>query len=136
MSHRMLNPGQRQILLKLKNVPFDFLDLPVLSLGKVPEKQVNFYVVVGELGRYLLADEGIRKRSDLQAPIDPVVIGKGYIAHPLFFQPSVQGLRIGVAIRKLEAAENPFRGTIAKLRMNMEIDFRGHVISRESSPAR
>src|ERR1700681_3493977 len=114
----MLNPGQGQILLKLENVPFDLLDLSVLPLGKVPEKQVNFYVVVGELGRHFLADEGIRKLSDLQATIDPVVIGKGYITHPLFFQPSVQDPRIGVAIRKLEAAKNPFRGAIAEFRMN------------------
>ena len=89
-------------------------------------------LIVRKLGRHLLADEGIRELCDLQASVDPVVIGEGDVGHPLFFQPLIQHPRIGIAIGKLEAAENPFRGSIAEFRMNMEIDFRGHLLAERS----
>src|SRR5580704_547261 len=114
MGNRMLDSSERQIFLELVHVPFDLLDLGVLRLRKVPEKQMDVYVIVWELGCYLLADKGIRELCDLEASVDPVVIGEGYVTHSLFFQPPVQHPRIGIAVGKLEAAENPFRGSIAE----------------------
>src|ERR1700693_376063 len=115
MGDRMVDPCERQILLKLVDIPSDLLDLSVLRLGEVPEKQVDLYAIVGKLGRHLLTNESIRELCDLQATVDSVVVGEGYVAHPLFFQPAVQHPRIRIAIGKLEAAKNPFRGSIAEL---------------------
>jgi hypothetical protein len=57
------------------------------------------------------------------------VIGKGDVRHPFLFQPLIQLPRIGIAIWKFEATENPFCGSIAEFRVDMEIDFGGHLVS-------
>jgi hypothetical protein len=75
---------------------------------------VDFDAVAGKMSRNFLTDEGIRELCDLQTTIDPIVIGEGDVGHPFFLQPSVQNLRIGIAIGKFEAAKNPFRRSIAE----------------------
>src|ERR1700731_2182366 len=133
MGNRMLDSGEHQIFLKLVDVSSELLDLGVLRLSKVPDDQVNLnVVVVGKEGCHLFADESIRQLCDLKASVDPVVIGECNVGHPLFFQPPVKQSWIGIAIGELEAAENPFSGSIAEFRMDMEVDFCGHRVSWES----
>ena len=133
MSDRMTDSGAGQIFPELENIPSDLLDLDVLRLGEVPEEQVDVHVIVRKLGGNLLADENIRKLSDLEAPVDPIVIGEGDIGHPFLLQPLIQLPRIRIAIGKLEPAENPFCGSIAKFGVNVEIDFRGHLVAFKNS---
>src|SRR3984893_4984716 len=132
MGNRMMNSGERQIFLKLVNIPFDPLDLDMLRLSQVPEKQVDLDAILGKVGGHFLTDKRVRIICDLQATVDPIVIGESNISHPLFLQPAVQHPWIGIAVGELKAAKNPFRGSIAELRMNMEIDFRSHFVSRDS----
>src|SRR5271166_5180681 len=132
MSNRMTDSGVRQIFPELKNIPSDLLDLDVLRLGQVPEEQVDVHLIIRKPGRNLLADENIRKLGDLETSVDPVVIGEGNVCHPLLFQPLIQLPRIRIAIGKLEAAKNPFCGSITKFRVNVEVDFCGHRIAEYS----
>src|SRR5271166_5485523 len=85
MSDGMTDSGVRQIFPELKNIPSDLLDLDVLRLGQIPEEQVDVYLIIRKPGRNLLADENIRKLSDLEASVDLVVIGEGDVGHSLLF---------------------------------------------------
>src|SRR5690242_14040656 len=85
VSDRMTDSGLRQICPELEYVASNLLDLDVLRLGQVPEEQVDVHMIVRKPGRHLLADENIRKLSDLEASVDPVVIREGDVGHSLRF---------------------------------------------------
>src|ERR1700722_2891125 len=84
------------------------------------------YMVIRKFGSDFDANECARQFGNLQAAVDPVVVGESDKSHPLFPQPMVKGARSRIAIREIEPAEKPLRRSVAKPRMEMEIDFGSH----------
>ena len=89
---------------------------------------MNVDVVIRKLCGDLHAEKGVGKLGNLKATIDSIVVSESDKGHPLLFQPLIQLLRVGIAVGKFEAPKKPFSRAIAESGMNMEIDFRGHVV--------
>src|SRR6516162_2771882 len=85
-------------------------------------------MIIRKLRGNLLTEKRVRELCDFGATIDSVVVGKRDKSHPLIFQPLIQLLRIGIAVGKLESAKNPLGRMIAEFGVNMEVDFRGHML--------
>src|SRR5262245_15188508 len=107
--------------LEIKNVIAESHNLVVLLRRNPPDKQVYFARVAREISRNLFTDKRISVRPDFQAPLDCVVIGDRDKIHPRRLRPPVELLRIRVAVRKIESAEDPILGAIAKFRVQMKV---------------
>jgi hypothetical protein len=103
-----------QISLQFVDIPSYLLDLAMLDFRDIPDEHMNADLILGELGRDLTANKGLRLIGYLQATIDSVVIGERNERHPFFPQSLVQVARVGVAIGKFETPKQPLDRTIAE----------------------
>src|ERR1700730_6182198 len=115
-----------KIFLKLENVWSERLYVAMLCFADVPNQQMHRHLILREVRGHLYAHKRVMEISDLQATVDPIVVGQGDIGHPFLFQPSIEVLWTRVAVRKLESTKDPFSGSIAEFGMNMKIDFFSH----------
>src|ERR1700730_17116330 len=128
MRYRVANAAPREIELQFENIFSELLDVIVLRFRQVPQQQVSVYVVIRELGGDLLTDKSVGKLRNFTATIDSVVISESDKGHPPFFKPLIQFFGVRIAVGEFESPKNPLCGAITEFRVNMEIDFRGHVV--------
>jgi hypothetical protein len=108
-----------QVSLQIEDVFADAFNIAMLLFRNAPHQNVQLAGVVRKVGSNLLADEGPRQVRNLQATIDRVMIGDGYVIHPTFAQLFVQLLWIGIAVGKIESAEKPFFRARTMARVDM-----------------
>ena len=110
-----------EILLQVEDILPRGLQSAVLRLGEAPDEHVNLAAVVGETRAHLLAEKDARPVGDFEATLDAVVVGQRHEIHAARPQRVVKRVRLGVAVRQTDTAEEPLRGAGAVAGVQVEI---------------
>src|SRR5258708_7002523 len=83
MRDRVCDRFALQVTLQIENIHPQLRQLGMLRLRDSPDEEMNLAGILREIGRDLLADEGVLQLRDFQTTVDRVVIGDGNEVHPL-----------------------------------------------------
>ena len=124
--------GDRMGESRLREKPLEFvhvlperLDLAVLFLGDPPHQHMHRAPVLREKRGYLLADKHPREIRNLQAALNPVMVGESHPIHSAPFQLGVEIPRRGVTVGDSRLSQQPFRSAVTVQGMQVEIGFHG-----------
>ena len=124
MRHRAENVLGQKILPQLVDVGAQLLDHAKLLFADAEHQDVHFATVFRKVGGRLVRDECARQVGDFQRAANAVVIGDGDEIHPPLPRAPVHLQRLDKALRRADAAQEPFARPVRVLAMDVKIGLR------------
>src|SRR5262245_19754341 len=110
-----------KVAAQIKDIFAETLNLLELRLGDAPSQHVHFASIFGEVGGDFVPDEHAFEMGYLQGAANAVVVGDRNELHSTTPSPFVDHLGFGIALRRSNPAQDPFRGAVRVFGVDVQV---------------